>query len=158
MTKKEIVKKITDGLVEGGYSTIYDFVESHISKKDIKNYDNESVIADHGTYQIISDEQLEKIEEQDTTNMITDTFDLKIGKKSYRNSISSASKVLDLYKHFCELNGHETGNLYIGTLENSKGKNYFTLTDAYSDDIFEEFDLYCQYNEIDLYCRDFFID
>ena len=158
MTKKEIVKKITDGLVEGGYSTIYDFVESHISKKDIKNYDNESVIADHGTYQIISDEQLEKIEEQDTTNMITDSFDLKIGEKSYRNSIASASKILDLYKLFCEVNKYDTGNLYIGELDSTDNHSYFTLTDAYNDDIFEEFEKYCQYNDIDLYCRDFFID
>lgn len=152
MTKDQIIKKITNSLIDGGYQSIYDFVESHINKKDIEKYDNEGFINNHGTYPILSEDELVNVVSEENCNIITDVFDLKIGKTIYKNSIASTSKILDLYKNFCERNKYKSGNLYIVKLNES---SYYTITDYYSDDILEEFIKYCEHNDIDLCNRDF---
>lgn len=131
--ENDIIAIIAKNLIEGGWSSIYQFVSNHLTNEDIKEFESDKFIdfvPNNSQYKNISDIEASEILNKNG---------LVITK--YNSSIKECNILLSYFEEFCKENHYPTGTLYIVTSKDfsSLSNRYYTITDYGIPEIIEEF-------------------
>lgn len=136
--RETIIGRITSELIDGGWSTIYDYVDKHTSDEEVQKMINPDPTITQ-RYKVIDNSEYE----ENNYQMIIDVLDISIKGVFFYNNISTISKVNDIYKEFCIENDYDYGELFVVKYDDG----YFSATSSEEEHSIE-FSKYCDKHRI----------